>query len=63
MKNHKQTLAEIMSKPIPILPIINVTTYNPHWCIFEKRNCKFAKYDGTVSECKAPSDNEMTCIK
>jgi hypothetical protein len=57
----KETLEEIMKGPAT--PIINVTPYNPHWCIFEKKNCSFADYKGPGKsfECKAPSDEEMKC--
>lgn len=32
-----------------------------NWCIFENRLCKFAVNTNGAFECKAPSDEEMTC--
>lgn len=44
-------MAEEKSKPeVPL-----------HWCIFEKRICKFAENKNGCFECKAPSDEEMSC--
>lgn len=32
-----------------------------HFCIFEKRYCKYAQKIDKIFECKAPSDEEMIC--
>ena len=34
---------------------------SPHWCIFEKKICRYANKNGNVFTCEAPSDEEMTC--
>jgi protein-disulfide isomerase len=36
---------------------------NPKYCIFERRICEHANKEGKVFNCKAPSDELMTCRK
>jgi len=36
---------------------------NSNYCIFEKKICRHANKEGSVFDCKAPSDFEMTCNK
>lgn len=47
---------EIVSlSPVPPPRPIN------HRCIFEHRDCEYAKNTGNSFECEARNDNEMTC--
>lgn len=32
-----------------------------HWCIFEKKICRYANKNGGAFTCNAPSDDEMIC--
>jgi len=34
---------------------------NPNYCIFEDRFCEYANKNGNIFDCKAPSDDAMTC--
>lgn len=34
-----------------------------NYCIFEKKICPYAYKEGRTFECKAPSDDDMLCIK